>query len=41
MFPLVRAIREQVDWAVVRQRVAGQPFAETFLALAERLDIVL
>jgi hypothetical protein len=35
-----RALREQVDWSVVRHRVSGAPFAETALFLLERLDIL-
>jgi hypothetical protein len=38
--PTMRALREQVDWSVVRQRSKGQPFAEAMLFLLERLDII-
>jgi hypothetical protein len=40
VLPILRALREQVDWAVVRQRVDGHPFAEAVLFLLERLDII-
>jgi len=39
VLPTLRALREQVDWAVVRRQTAGNPFAEVTLALAERLGI--
>lgn len=39
VLPLVRALREQVDWARVRERARGQDFAEVFLDLATRLGI--
>lgn len=37
---VARALREQVDWVEVRERVAGNPFAEVALILLERLDII-
>jgi hypothetical protein len=37
--PMVRALREQVDWAEVRRRTAASPFAEAFLLLAGRLGL--
>jgi Uncharacterised nucleotidyltransferase len=37
--PMVRALREQVDWAEVRRRTARSPFAEAFLLLADRLGL--
>jgi hypothetical protein len=37
--PMVRALREQVDWAEVRDRTKQSPFAEAFLVLADRLGI--
>lgn len=39
LLPIVRALREQVDWREVRARTAHSPFAEAFLLLATRLDI--
>jgi hypothetical protein len=40
VLPVVRALREQVDWDVVRRATADAPFAEAFLFLLERLDVV-
>jgi nucleotidyltransferase DUF2204 len=37
---LARALREQVDWHVVRVRTAGAPFALAFFTLLEELGIV-
>jgi hypothetical protein len=37
--PMVRALREQVDWGQVRERTAQSPFAEAFLLLADRLGL--
>jgi hypothetical protein len=37
--PMVRALREQVDWAAVRVRTGSSPFAEAFLLLADRLGL--
>jgi hypothetical protein len=37
--PMVRALREQVDWDDVRRRTAESPFAEAFLLLADRLGL--
>jgi hypothetical protein len=39
LFPVVRSLREQVDWAEVRQRTADNPFARAFLSLADTLSI--
>jgi hypothetical protein len=36
---VVRAVREQLDWAEIRRETKDQPFAEAFLLLAERLGI--
>ena len=36
---LARALREQVDWDALRERVAAAPFGAAFLTLAERLAI--
>jgi predicted nucleotidyltransferase len=35
-----RSLREQVDWPALRDRVVGNPYAEAFFFLLERLDIV-
>jgi len=37
---ITRALREQVDWDVVRDRTASSPFARAFFVLAEGLDIL-
>ena len=41
VLPIMRALREQVDWDVVRRRTTGAPFAETVLFLLERLEVLL
>jgi nucleotide-binding universal stress UspA family protein len=35
-----RPLREQVDWARVRADTTGMPFAEAFLVLLDRLQVV-
>ena len=40
MLPVARALREQVDWTEVRRSVEGNPFAEVFLVLLDRLEVV-
>jgi hypothetical protein len=40
LLPVARAMREQVDWAAVRERVADNDFAVVFLVLLERLGII-
>jgi hypothetical protein len=35
-----RAIREQVDWAVVAERTAESPFARTFLTMLKELEVI-
>jgi hypothetical protein len=40
LLPTVRALREQVDWAEVRRRCEGHAFAEAFLFLMDRLDLL-
>lgn len=40
MLAIARALREQVDWAEVRARTAGSPYARAFLALLEALAVV-
>ena len=37
--PMVRALREQVDWTAVRERTARSPYAEAFLLLCDRLGL--
>jgi hypothetical protein len=40
LLPVARALREQVDWAVVQKEVAANDFAVVFLQLLDRLGIV-
>jgi hypothetical protein len=40
LLAVARAVREQVDWEAVRQETAGDPYAEAFLFLLERLEVV-
>lgn len=35
-----RALREQIDWAEVRERTKGSPFAKAFFVLVQELGIV-
>lgn len=37
---LARALREQIDWSVVRVRTESSPFAKAFFTLVEELGIV-
>jgi hypothetical protein len=39
LLPIVRALREQLDWPQVRAQTSDSPYAEAFLLLAERLDL--
>jgi hypothetical protein len=39
LLPVVRAVREQLDWARIQGSVAENPFAESFLLLVDRLGI--
>ena len=36
---VARACREQIDWAVLRERTAHSPFAKAFFTLVEELDL--
>jgi hypothetical protein len=38
--PVARSLREQIDWDRVRQETARSPYAEAFLVLLDRLDVV-
>lgn len=38
--PVARAVREQVDWAQVRDETKGNDFAFAFLVLLERLGVI-
>ena len=40
VIPTARALREQVDWQLVRSGVACNPYAEVTLDLLERLRVV-
>ena len=37
---MARPVREQVDWANVRERTNGSPFAAAFFTLGEELGIL-
>jgi hypothetical protein len=39
LLPVVRAVREQLDWARIQRSVVDRPFAESFLLLVDRLGI--
>ncbi|MFB9902630.1 nucleotidyltransferase domain-containing protein [Allokutzneria oryzae] len=39
LLPVLRALREQIDWTETACRTAGSPFAEALLLLAHRLGI--
>lgn len=41
LLPMVRAMREQVDWARVAAVAAPSPYASTFLTLLERLAVIV
>jgi hypothetical protein len=38
--PVARSLREKIDWDLVRNETAGSPYAEAFLVLLDRLDVV-
>jgi predicted nucleotidyltransferase len=40
LLQMTRPIREQVDWAEVRARTAGSPYAAAFFTLVEGLGVV-
>lgn len=40
VLPSARAMREQVDWTLVRRHVADNPYAEVTLELLERLRVI-
>jgi hypothetical protein len=40
VLPSARALREQVDWGLVRDHVAGNPYAEVTLDLLRRLEVI-
>jgi hypothetical protein len=38
--PLARSLREQIDWSRVREATSASPYAQAFLYLLERLDVI-
>ncbi|MET0491887.1 MAG: nucleotidyltransferase [Actinoplanes sp.] len=38
--PVARSLREQIDWERVRSETTKSPYAEAFLVLLDRLDVV-
>jgi hypothetical protein len=38
--PIARSLREQIDWERVRRETRQSPYAEAFLVLLDRLDVV-
>ena len=40
VLPVMRALREQVDWDDVRKQATASPFAESVLFLLERLGVI-
>src|SRR5438270_275701 len=38
--PLARSLREQIDWARVRRTTERSPYAQAFLFLLEKLDVI-
>jgi hypothetical protein len=38
--PVARSLREQIDWERVRRETAQSPYAEAFLVLLDRLEVV-
>src|SRR5947199_236137 len=38
--PLARSLREQIDWARVRKATEDSPYAQAFLFLLEKLDVI-
>jgi hypothetical protein len=38
--PVARSLREQIDWERVRRETAKSPYAEAFLVLLDRLEVV-
>jgi hypothetical protein len=39
LIQIARALREQIDWASVRERSSASPFARAFFAIVDGLDI--
>ncbi|GIE29170.1 hypothetical protein Ait01nite_022150 [Actinoplanes italicus] len=38
--PVARSLREQIDWERVRRETTASPYAEAFMVLLDRLDVV-
>lgn len=38
--PLARSLREQIDWARVHRNTADSPYAQSFLVLLNKLDVI-
>ncbi|MEU4625216.1 nucleotidyltransferase [Actinoplanes sp. NPDC023801] len=38
--PVARSLREQIDWERVRRETTSSPYAEAFMVLLDRLDVV-
>ena len=39
LLAITRALREQIDWATLRARASGSPYAKAFLTLVQELEI--
>ncbi len=39
LLAITRALREQIDWAALRVRASGSPYAKAFLTLVEELEV--
>jgi Uncharacterised nucleotidyltransferase len=39
LLAITRALREQIDWATLRVRASGSPYAKAFLTLVEELEV--
>jgi hypothetical protein len=37
---IARAVREQIDWSLLRARTRGSPFAAAFFVMCEELGVV-
>jgi hypothetical protein len=40
LLEIARALREQIDWAMLRRRTGGRPYSAAFFTLVEELDII-
>jgi hypothetical protein len=39
LLAIARAVREQIDWELLRDRTGGSPYAKAFLTLVEEMEI--